>query len=109
MTMPFGQPAPQLPGPGPAQAIVNLSHLNRLAQQRAAGHRPLTDEERAELDQHPACIHCGGWHTKACPRVKKLRFYANGKIEEVEYWPSSEVDWSNVVWDLPGQDPEQVE
>ena len=32
------------------------------------------------------CTDCGGIHERACPRVKKKAFHANGNLAEVEYW-----------------------
>ncbi len=47
------------------------------------------------------CIHCGGLHAIACPRVKRIRFRTDGGLEEVEFW----ADWptDRVIWkeDLP--------
>jgi seryl-tRNA synthetase len=48
---------------------------------------PLTDEQKAALIAN-RCVHCGGSHTIACPRVKRLRFRADGQTPvEVEFWP----------------------
>lgn len=34
------------------------------------------------------CSHCGGWHHRACPRVRRIKFRAPGDIEEIEFWES---------------------
>jgi hypothetical protein len=48
---------------------------------------PITEEQRQAL-QANRCLHCGGSHTIACPRVKRLRFRADGQTPlEVEFWP----------------------
>lgn len=108
MSMPRVPHAPRGSGPDPAEsgeALRQLQNLSRLRQ--AAAHRPLTDEEQAELSEEPACIHCGGFHARSCPRVKRIAFHQNGKISEVEYWPDAEVNWNGVVFeDVGGEDDE---
>ena len=45
------------------------------------------------------CVHCGGAHLRACPRVRRLIFEpSTGKIVEVEFW--SEGEWSDdsIIW-----------
>lgn len=47
------------------------------------------------------CVHCGGVHMHACPRVKRMKFAGTGvnrAIEEVEFWPDGQWDTSHVVW-----------
>ena len=34
----------------------------------------------------PLCVHCGCYHTQACPRVKRLKFKSAEVVEEVEFW-----------------------
>lgn len=75
-------------------------------------HRTPTSEEKRELralfpDRPDAvCRDCGGWHWRACPRVKRKVFVgegmACGNLIEVEYfqeWDSSEVVFPEEVWD----------
>ena len=33
------------------------------------------------------CEHCGDRHAGACPRIKAIQYYANGRIKRVEYFP----------------------
>lgn len=49
------------------------------------------------------CMHCGGAHLRACPRVQRLMFTSSGSIQEVEFWADGEWDDSNVIW------PEEIE
>jgi hypothetical protein len=74
-----------------------LAHQRRVATGTAS--RPLTDSERQQLPADMQCIHCMGWHVRACPRVKLLDWHPNGKLSHVEYWPPREIDWGGVVWD----------
>ena len=54
--------------------------------------RELTQEEKKLLrplfDQRPehACLDCGGYHLRSCPRIKRQVFLGNGNRTEVEYW-----------------------
>lgn len=32
------------------------------------------------------CVHCGGVHDRACPRVKRMVFAPSGSLLEVEFW-----------------------
>ena len=50
----------------------------------------------------PACPECGGFHGRACPRVKRKAYNAQGKIVEVEYWPWGQWPTTDIIW------PEQV-
>jgi hypothetical protein len=36
--------------------------------------------------KNPLCVHCGCYHTQACPRVKRLKFKSADIVEEVEFW-----------------------
>lgn len=63
----------------------------------------LTAELAEQLRKIPACTHCGGRHTRACPRVKRMSFHPNGSLASVEFWPGSKWDDSGVIW------PEQLE
>lgn len=36
--------------------------------------------------KNPLCVHCGCYHTQACPRVKRLKFKTADIVEEVEFW-----------------------
>lgn len=44
------------------------------------------------------CRHCGGVHSRACPRVRRLCYTDGGSLTEVEYWPDGK--WSDefVIW-----------
>jgi hypothetical protein len=90
------------------EATARLVQLAR-AHQRA--HRPLTEEEQNVLANEQSCMHCGGFHTFSCRRVKSLSFQAppGRGLASVEYWPWSEVDWTGVIWDDGGEtDVDQV-
>lgn len=53
-----------------------------------------------------ACEDCGGYHLRACPRVKSQEWVGEGagtgNRTRVEYWNYRDVDWSEVIW------PEEV-
>jgi hypothetical protein len=53
---------------------------------------PLSAEERAgyreQFEAKAQCIHCGGLHLRACPRVKRIVMRNSEEISEVEFWPS---------------------
>jgi hypothetical protein len=65
-----------------------------------------TKEEKQILrpifDTRPehACLDCGGFHLRACPRVRRQVWLGNGNRTEVEYW--REWDDSEVLY------PEEV-
>lgn len=44
------------------------------------------------------CQDCGGYHLRACPRVKRKCFHANGNLIEVEYWSDRDYDDSETVY-----------
>jgi len=91
--------------PGMEESAAAIAHLRRLQSLRdQQTRRKLTDEELAELDEHQQCQHCGGFHVRACPRVRSVSFHPNGKIASVTYWPSVRVDWDHVVFADQGTD-----
>jgi hypothetical protein len=59
-------------------------------------------ELRAVFDSLPAsaCLDCGGFHLRACPRIRRQVWLGNGNRVEVEYW--AEWDDSEVIY------PEEV-
>lgn len=68
-----------------------------------AGDAPkLTEAEKTILRQlfpdrpERSCDDCGGYHLRACPRVKRIATHPNGNRIEVEYWP--QWDESNIIW-----------
>ena len=64
----------------------------------------LTKEERRALkalgifSERPesACEDCGGYHLRACPRIKREVKLGNGNRTEVEYWETW--DESNTIY-----------
>lgn len=58
----------------------------------------MTPEEAKGYDGQPTCVHCGGYHLRACPRVKRLAFNADGAVTEVEFWPPGQWPERDVVW-----------
>jgi hypothetical protein len=79
-------------------------------------HRRLTSEEKYALrpifDSRPekACLDCGGYHLRACPRIKREVHLGNGNRTEVEYWPQwddSEVIYPEDVLDDDQEEPDE--
>ena len=66
---------------------------------------PLSEEQRQSiLDPANRCAHCGGVHAINCPRVKRIRFRADGSTPlEVEFWADNEWPKDRIVF------PEDVE
>lgn len=94
------QPVPGVSAASPAEA---LSRLSRLAARRERElKRSLTEDELNELESNQPCMHCGGHHARACPRVKRVAFTSQGRISEVEYWPHREISWDGVVFEDQG-------
>lgn len=44
------------------------------------------------------CTHCGGRHTRACPRVRRMKFHPNGTLAAVEFWPEGKWSDEHVIW-----------
>jgi hypothetical protein len=59
----------------------------------------LTAELAARLRAIPACNHCGGRHTRACPRVKAMSWHPNGSLAAVTFWPDGKWSDEQVLWD----------
>jgi hypothetical protein len=59
----------------------------------------VTPDEAAEYQKLPKCTHCGGWHLRACPRVKRMVFSGDGRnVVEVEFWRPGEWPEDGIVW-----------
>ncbi len=78
-------------------AIAGLWRASRARGRRATA-PPLSDEQRAALAA-ARCVHCGGAHAVACPRLRRIRFRADGTTPvEVEFWPDAEWPKERVVF-----------
>ncbi len=56
-------------------------------------------EERLTQEEYDSsrCMHCGGVHLRACPRVKRMVFSPNGvDLLEIEFWET--YDDTNIIW-----------
>ena len=43
------------------------------------------------------CVHCGGWHQIACPRVKSLKMVGENP-SEVEFWQEGQWPKDQIIW-----------
>ncbi len=62
----------------------------------------LTAEDIARIKANKPCVHCGSWHARACPRVKRMAWHPHGQLAEVEFWRDGQWNEEHVIW------PEQV-
>jgi hypothetical protein len=55
----------------------------------------------------PPCMHCGGWHARSCPRVRRMVWHSGGALAEVEFWPDGRWSDAYVLWpeQLDDEDP----
>lgn len=44
------------------------------------------------------CQHCGGLHSRACPRVRRIAYGTDHKPVEVEFWPDGRWPTDGVIW-----------
>lgn len=74
----------------PARRVASMDSTERAALRKA-------------FDDGRACPQCGGLHTRACPRVKRIVYNAAGGVSEVEFFPPG--TWSDdaIIW------PEDIE
>lgn len=78
------------------------------------GNRSATPDEKKWLRElfrdrpDSVCGDCGGYHWRACPRIRRQVWSANGTVRtEVEYWArwdDSEVFWPEEIWDEEDDD-----
>ncbi len=66
------------------------------ARRRGAGATRAQVEEL--FPEERKCVHCGGWHPHACPRLRSVVFRPSGEIVRVEFWPWGEWPQNDVVW-----------
>lgn len=53
------------------------------------------DIEKARAN---VCVHCGGVHAIACPRVRSMRFRSDGSVIGVEFWADNEWPKNRVIF-----------
>lgn len=59
----------------------------------------VTPEDAAAIRARlPACSHCGGWHMRACPRVRSMSFHPSGALAGVVFWPDGKWSGDFVLW-----------
>lgn len=51
------------------------------------------DDARTIFGKGEQCIHCGGIHARACPRISTLEWHTDGNLIKVSYWPENR--WSD--------------
>lgn len=79
-------------------ANETIDGLNMKIADLEVAHGPLTTDAYDKLVKS-RCLHCGGAHTISCPRVKRIRFRADGQTPlEVEYHPNFEFPANSIVW-----------
>lgn len=86
---PDPEPPPAAPDPAPSTALVPSPMR-------------LTRENADALTKRKPCAHCGGWHARACPRIRRMEFHPNDVLAAVEFWPDGKWPAEQVIW------PEQV-
>jgi len=76
--------------------------------------KPTTEQKkelRAVFSEADPCRDCGGWHLRACPRVKAQEWQGQGagtgNRTKVEYWPSGSYDDSETIYPEDVYDPEE--
>lgn len=72
--------------------------------------KPQFDAETIKtLQARKTCDHCGGWHVRSCPRVKRLRFAeTNGKLVEVEFWQQWSTEGIVFPEDIEDAEPQEA-
>ena len=58
----------------------------------------LAREYKTRLENEEFCEHCGGFHVRKCPRVKRVIYSSAGNISEVEYWQDGLWPKADIVW-----------
>jgi hypothetical protein len=98
---------PLIRAPTLDESFVALRQLQQLSARRP---RAMTEKEIEALADEPSCMHCGGWHSRACPRIRAVEWHPNGNLAKVEYWPFAEVNWDGVLFDdVAPAEAEQVD
>ncbi len=76
--------------------IETRSRVDRLKDKpEPEEYSPLDEEQKRELRVTwgaVACTTCGFLHPGTCPRIKEMRYQANGNPERIIFWPDGK--WS---------------
>jgi hypothetical protein len=67
------------------------------------GKSEITEEQKRLLQSlfespKASCLYCGGYHLRACPRIKRQVWTGNGNPVEVEYWQQGQYDDSETIY-----------
>ena len=90
-------------------ALLDLATTNDLANAEAKLEHPRVTKEQRDALIAARCTHCGGSHAVNCPRLKRIRFRADGSTPwEIEYWRDDEWPKDRVTFteDLLVDEPE---
>jgi len=75
--------------------------------------RTPTEDEKRQIRElfteipGSSCKDCGGYHMRACPRIKAQEWLGNGnrtKVEYWEHWDDSDVIYPEDVFDEPDKE-----
>jgi len=80
-----------LDGDNGQQIIIPLEEWSRLADQVGAEPELTAEQKKGYREQFAAekqCVHCGGLHLRACPRVRRIVWRNKEEPAEIEYWAS---------------------
>ena len=62
----------------------------------------LTPEQKAIARQKfadgEACVFCGGFHLRFCPRVRELELDGDGRPKRIVYWQEGSWSDEHVIW-----------
>ena len=86
--------------PTEAEAVRYWFILQQLV---ASPEDKLTEEERrntvALFENGEQCRHCGGLHSRSCPRVKSMTYHpGDGSLAKVEFWADDAWPKDNIIF-----------
>lgn len=91
------QPVEPPPEPAALEVYSRKVSPEELGTDRDDG--TLTAELAAKLREIPVCAHCRGRHTRACPRVKAMKWHPNGTLAAVDFWRDGQWSDEHVIWE----------
>lgn len=97
-TLPPVPASTAMPPPEPSTALVYPRQLTTEELTGGKDDTTLTADLAAALRRVPVCSHCGGRHTRACPRVRRMEFHPNGALASVEFWAEGKWSDSEIIW-----------
>jgi hypothetical protein len=86
---------------GTSNTLSPVPYSVWLSSEGAAEPELTAEQKKGYREQFAAekqCVHCGGLHLRACPRVRRIVWRNKEEPSEIEYWPAGKWPEGDIVF-----------